>query len=79
MIEDKLQAVADLRIPIKEDKSFFEGADMEAVIKAAMTGEDVKPALEQLSDRFVKKHQGQAKKAVPMGAKIGQAIDKGDE
>ena len=76
-IESNIQAVANLRTPIKEDKSFFEGADMGAVIKAAMLGEEVRPALNQLSDRFIDKHQGQAQKAVPLGAKVGKAIHEG--
>jgi len=76
-IADKVQAVADLRQPIKEDKSFYEGADMGAVIQAAMQGADVKGAFGELSDRFIAKHQKQFAPAVGMGRGIAKALHEG--
>ncbi len=77
-IVEKVQAVADLREPIREDKSFFDGANMGDLIRAAMAGESVTAALEQLSDRFIAKHQGQAKPAIAMGRAVAKAIDEGE-
>ena len=74
MIEDKIQAVADLRQPIRDDPTFYDGANMGDLIQAAMQGESVKEALGELSGRFIEKHQGAVLPAVGMGREIAKAI-----
>ena len=76
-IEDKVQKVADLRIPIREDQSFYEGANMAALIVAMMGGEDIKPALTDLANRFIEKHQRQPQQALSMGSDIAKELHHG--
>ena len=76
-IEDKIQAVADLREPIREDQSFYEGANMADLIIAAMNGEDIKPALDELSQRFIEKHQDKPQQAISMGHDIAKELHHG--
>jgi len=76
-----LQQIADLRIPVKEDESFYDGVDFEQLILAVMNeGHEgvplIEEVLEPLADRFVIAHKAEIQKAADLGQDLGKALMK---